>query len=1717
MAELDGNERKKLYSKLYNDPDTKAETAKYSFKEWEKSFLDDAGKRSKIGLLAVGKNWVSDYSEFRNKYAPELNPPAEPPAAPVSKPAAPVAAPVAGKEKSIETGGKNYSFVGQPQTGEMDAMVVDGKSIGVPQGMTMVSEGEEIPEVEYEGKMLPEVTAYGKALPRRGTQEFELVANSNPPIGSPEYDFKIAVLNQPPSVELGAGGYTQDMAASLPETKEKAKQSSLSPVFKDYEVAQKMMKGEVPLVTQEDVRKAQEGFGRATKEQQQAAIMGGPGAELSQKYADEKRTATEKLADFGYAIGATFDNMYDKVLAAEALIGAKQKKLFTFGDLNKKAVEEEKILKQKIVGYLNDVDKKYARRMYEANIQGNVYDAIKKGQIDKLPEAIGFNIAQIGMQALAAAKTGGYSMFAQMMPEMYKAGVEEVARKTNKSVDDVIRNGEDSEVVAYIAALGSGYVEKVSAGILGQAMKSQGAYKFIRDMALKKLGKSNLARAVATGTALTGVGTIEGGVEAGQKLIEVAQRQAAAASTPQEAIQNTINELRKKGVREEVVAEFVNAFFGAGGLAGGGQIAQSSFKAFQKGPNITEFSPEVQGNEIIQEAARGYQDNIAKAEEQGRKPDAFNKRELNKLATDPEAWVKGEIKYLTQTIQDNKKNNIDSKVEETKLSRANALLAQIKAEKKGMEQAALAPAQEAATVAPAAPVAPAETITAPEVTAPVAFPSDEQIADDIRNKRYGTFTYSNESEVPEQFRDRISSRGKTNGVPFVRVTLPQSVADYEIARTTPQVTPEGTETAPVTEEAAVAEEAIPVAPETEEDYSFLEETELTPEEEAALLAQEEAAPVEPAVPVSPEAAPVASEIEKQNTFTIDDLKTISDGTGLQLKGNEALEPDIVAQKMRVGDEVTFFAERERKGVWDGKMIIEVGTNNPWGIVGILSDPNGFIRNDTKIKEQTAPAEEAAPVAPAAPAPKKEKKAPAPKAETKEEAPKPEPKKEKAPAVPEIGAEVQQEPRAAQKIGSLSYTKNKKSEGDKDTRTLGDGTKIKGTYKIVSADDVLASHNEQTFSQTPGFPTTPDGKTANDRDYKTDAQAQAQVQAIASTLDERAIDQTPVVTADGIVLDGNNRTMSRKLAAKLGTDSEYAEGLKRKLKRYGLPENALDGIPNPMLVFELETPLPYTTETFSLFNKQEKKEKGPIERAVEISKRASDRFKNILAQIYEEAETPSEVSSDPKKITKIKALLQEEGILGSNEFPRYFNEDNTATKEGVSFLETLVLGAALNENTIRTLDNPGMGNVKNIVLKSIIPLIRNSALGKDSLIPDIIEGIEYLSKAKFAKMSPVEMVSQTTLGFAGVKPPSPEALMIAITLEGGFKDFLKNYNNSVGTTDIFRGEQTKKVIIEDNLKAKIKNYEQVRQNLRLDDTRTEGEVQEGDRRRKSAKETEPSTEPKTVTTPAPVSEKEEGKKPAPKEEVAAKEEGTQETLKTPFELFRKGIEDAGFKYLSYSEFKANKNAQNWEKEGGIFVDNKYYNTIVIGDTKVAIAPTGLYFDEGRVYEDNFPDVDENGNNIFTIHQIVTTEEKRGTGSASKALSEITKAADKAGLTLQLEPVAIKPYIKKGGKSLTSSQLADWYKRNGFEQKEEGTDAILIRNPKPSKTAPSTTTSLASQVEDMRSLPPAKRKAAQQALEERYGKEDVEKMIEITANFTKIIDDLEKRGVVKIDCP
>jgi hypothetical protein len=84
-------------------------------------------------------------------------------------------------------------------------------------------------------------------------------------------------------------------------------------------------------------------------------------------------------------------------------------------------------------------------------------------------------------------------------------------------------------------------------------------------------------------------------------------------------------------------------------------------------------------------------------------------------------------------------------------------------------------------------------------------------------------------------------------------------------------------------------------------------------------------------------------------FTLRDIETINTvATPIAAKGSAIVDPELVAKQLTPGDKVTFFAERERSGTWDGKYIVEDGSKNPWGILAILSDTSGWIRKDQTI-------------------------------------------------------------------------------------------------------------------------------------------------------------------------------------------------------------------------------------------------------------------------------------------------------------------------------------------------------------------------------------------------------------------------------------------------------------------------------------------------------------------------------------------------------------------------------------------------------------------------------------------------------------------------------------------------------------------------------------------------------------------------------------------------
>jgi hypothetical protein len=382
-----------------------------------------------------------------------------------------------------------------------------------------------------------------------------------------------------------------------------------------------------------------------------------------------------------------------------------------------------------------------------------------------------------------------------------------------------------------------------------------------------------------------------------------------------------------------------------------------------------------------------------------------------------------------------------------------------------------------------------------------------------------------------------------------------------------------------------------------------------------------------------------------------------------------------------------------------------------------------------------------------------------------------------------------------RVGNKKYAAGKDHiKGRTITKRTPTGQKVKGTYKLVPAAQLVPSHNPISFSKNEAFPQNESGKTINDRDYEKNEADKTAVIGFAQNLDGRAIENTPWVSKEGIVYNGNNRTMSRQLAAKNNTDKEYLNQLKEQAEMYGFTEEQVESMENPTLVFEVEENLPFTTKVWKMFNAEEKKEETPGAFAIAISKTISDKARRELSKLYEEAEVPSDVTSDKKMFKRALDILVQDGVIQAIEIPKY-SDNGTATPEGVALLERVVLGASLDENAIETLMSLSMGNIKNAILKNIVGLMLNSTKGGNSLIPDITGAIAILKKAKVLKSSVLDFLvafdifdeNQWTLSEMAL------ALLLDLNSPNKLKEFLSAYNQDVGQQLMF-GDSTKEGII-----------------------------------------------------------------------------------------------------------------------------------------------------------------------------------------------------------------------------------------------------------------------------------------------------------------------------------
>ncbi|MBR4031058.1 MAG: hypothetical protein IKJ06_06675 [Clostridia bacterium] len=375
-----------------------------------------------------------------------------------------------------------------------------------------------------------------------------------------------------------------------------------------------------------------------------------------------------------------------------------------------------------------------------------------------------------------------------------------------------------------------------------------------------------------------------------------------------------------------------------------------------------------------------------------------------------------------------------------------------------------------------------------------------------------------------------------------------------------------------------------------------------------------------------------------------------------------------------------------------------------------------------------------------------------------------------------------------------YQSSLSVEGDEDEIYVGKEA-IQGKWKLVEADAPSASHDEITFHKTEGFPTAKDGSTVNDRDYEHDTAAQETVIDIASDFDGRALgfDSPIVVTQDGVVTSGNNRTMSSKIAARKGTDTKYIEALKKRAKKFGFSADDVAKFKHPRVVFETEHTGDYTTSEFAKYNESGKKAMNPVEKAVKVSKMIQPQTIEDVASIISEFDTMGDLYADKKASQSIFNTLIQSNIIQKTDLPQYYS-DNTVTASGKEFLETVLIGSVINETNIRNLNTEGGRSIRQKLVRAITPLIENKGMKGYSINKELNEAVSIAVEVAHHKdqFPNVEAFSKQQDMFRKLDPVSIE---LAKKLEGtqkGFAEFMLDMNGGLrpaanGEVDIFLGE------------------------------------------------------------------------------------------------------------------------------------------------------------------------------------------------------------------------------------------------------------------------------------------------------------------------------------------
>lgn len=401
----------------------------------------------------------------------------------------------------------------------------------------------------------------------------------------------------------------------------------------------------------------------------------------------------------------------------------------------------------------------------------------------------------------------------------------------------------------------------------------------------------------------------------------------------------------------------------------------------------------------------------------------------------------------------------------------------------------------------------------------------------------------------------------------------------------------------------------------------------------------------------------------------------------------------------------------------------------------------------------------------------------------------------------------------------------KVEGNPNAITLADGSTIRGHYVLTEAGAATASHDvNNAYEPTEGFPVDENGESVNDRDYKRDRDAQRIVRDMADNYDSRALQTPVIVSKDGVVLSGNNRTMSGEIAAKNGTDKAYVNHLREFGAMFGFTPEQIDGMQHPRVVFVPDEELPYDASTFARFNAEQQKKQSKPEHAVKLGKIVPDNVFTSITNDISRFDRMSDYYADDKSVASAISQLLDAGVINEMQLPE-LRTGNALSAAGKELIENTLIGKVFQTSPDAVRQIISTPTLRQSVVMGLNEIANNRTLAKSGydLSKELAAAVDLVSRAKsdspeiYKEGMPVSPFGRQQGLFddeyGDSRVTDGVTLLLADLLNSGkpsdLRKVLSTYNNeaaspAAGQIDMFSGDVTSKEEILKNVNEYFRN-------------------------------------------------------------------------------------------------------------------------------------------------------------------------------------------------------------------------------------------------------------------------------------------------------------------------